>query len=172
MSTKENINDKKYSKKPFLDVHYSEGNVTQHHKDVLGTDIPEGYFKSSKKKILDLVKEETPKKQKVYRLQPRFRYAIAASVAVLLSVTIWLQVGDTIDANELHELSDDTLINSLFIEDTDLDTFTNDVLVSEVMVKAELSEQNLENTFINSLFVEDSLLDDYMGKSLLENMVL
>jgi len=172
MSKKENIHENSSAKGSFLDRNYAQENTSEHHKDLLGVDIPEGYFKSSKQQILELVKEETPKKQKVLLLQPRFRYAIAASVAILLSVTIWLQSSGGLDASELNELADDALINSLFVEDADMDAFTNDVLVSEVLVKAEMSEQNIENVFMNSLFVEDSLIDDYIGKSLLENVIL
>ncbi len=156
----------------FLDRNYVEGSSTQQHKDMLGADIPQGYFKSSKERILDLVKEEAPKQQKVVKLQPRWRYAVAASIALLLSLTIWFQSTNSVDNSELNELADDALINSLFVEDTEIDAFANDILVSEVMVKAELSEQNIENVFMNSLFVEDSLVDDYMGKSLLENVIL
>lgn len=173
MSKKENIHNNSNAKGSFLDHNYANGNVSKRHKELLGTDVPEGYFKSSKQRILDLVKaEEAPKKQKVVLFQPRLRYAIAASVAILVSVTLWLQSSGGLDASELNELADDALLNSLFVEDTDMDTFTNDVLVSEVMVKAEVSEQSLENVFMNSLFLEDSLVDDYMGKSLLENVIL
>lgn len=156
----------------YLDRNHIEGSSSKQHKEMLGTDIPEGYFKSSKKRILDLVQEETPKKQKLIILQPRFKYAIAASIAILLALTIWIQNIDGVNTSELNELADDALINSLLIEDTDMDAFADDILVSEVMVKAEISEQNLENVFMNSLFVEDSLIDNYMGKSLLENIIL
>ncbi|MDT7832834.1 hypothetical protein RQM59_10620 [Flavobacteriaceae bacterium S356] len=172
MSKKENIHNNSSAKGSFLDRNYANGNVSEHHKELLGTDIPEGYFKNSKQRILDLVKEDAPKKQKVVLLRPRFKYAIAASVAILVSLTIWFQSSSGLDSSELNELADDALINSLFVEDTDMEAFTNDILVSEVMVKAEISEQSLENVFMNSLFVEDSLVDDYMGKSLLENVIL
>ena len=172
MSKKENIHKHSNAKGSFLDRNYATENVSEHHKELLGTDIPEGYFKNSKQQILDLVKEDAPKKQKVVVLRPRFKYAVAASVAILLSVTIWFQSSGGLESSELNELADDALLNSLFVEDTDMDTFTNDILVSEVMVKAEISEQSLENVFMNSLFVEDSLVDDYMGKSLLENVIL
>lgn len=173
MSKKDNIQENSNAKGTFLDFNYAQENVSERHKKMLGTDVPDGYFKSSKQRILDLVKaEEAPKKQKVVLFQPRLRYAIAASVAILVSVTLWLQSSGGLDASELNELADDALINSLFIEDTDMDAFTNDVLVSEVLVKAEISEQSLENVFMNSLFVEDSLVEDYMGKNLLENIIL
>jgi hypothetical protein len=171
MSTEDNINKDIHPEEGFLQKHLSKGNISQHHKELLGADIPKDYFTSSKKNILELVKEETPKKQKLIRWAP-LRYAVAASIVLVLSVTVWLQYIDRGNEVELNELADDALINSLFIEDTDVETFTNEILVSEVMIKAELSEQDLENTFMNSLFVEDSLIDDYMGKSLLENIVL
>lgn len=172
MSTEDNINKDIHPEEGFLQKHFSKGSISQHHKELLGTDIPKDYFASSKKNILELVKEETPKKQKLISWSPRLRYAIAASIVFVLSLTIWLQYVDGGNDVELNELADDALMNSLFVEDTDMETFANAILVSEVMIKAELSEQNLENTFMNSLFVEDSLVDDYMGKSLLENIIL
>ncbi|MFY0603530.1 MAG: hypothetical protein JXQ93_06240 [Flavobacteriaceae bacterium] len=172
MSTENNINESSFSKRSFLERNHSVGDISKFHKDLLGTDIPEGYFKNSKQRILDTVKEETPQKQKVIKLPPRYRYAIAASVILMLSLTIWLQNINGVSNDEFNELADDTLINSLFVNDLDLDTYTNDVLFSEVMVKAEISEQSIENSFINSLFVEDSLLDNYIKEDLLENIIL
>ncbi len=172
MNKREDIFENSEESRRFLDRNHVEGSSSKQHKEMLGTDIPEGYFKNSKTRILDLVKEEAPKKEKLIRLQPRLRYAVAASIAVLLSVTIWFQIEGGIDATEIDALADDALINSLLIDDTDIDAFANDILVSEVMVKAEISEQNIENVFMNSLFVEDSLIDNYMGKSLLENIIL
>lgn len=172
MSKRDDIRENRKSSNSFLDSNRSDGTITDHHKQMLGADIPQDYFKRSKLSILEAVKEEEVSKPKVIKLQPRFRYAIAASIAVLVSLTIWIQSSSGISSSELNELADDALINSLLIEDADMGSFTDDVLVSEVMVKAEISEQNIENVFMNSLFVEDSLIDDYMGNSLLENVIL
>ena len=57
-------------------------------------------------------------------------------------------------------------------EDSEMELYANNVLVNEVLIKAELSEQKLEEVLINSLFVEDSLIDNYTSKSLIENLIL
>ncbi len=48
----------------------------------------------------------------------------------------------------------------------------DEFILNEIVVEAELSEQQLENIFINSLFVEDSLINSYIDKNLIENVVL
>jgi hypothetical protein len=58
------------------------------------------------------------------------------------------------------------------VEDDNLDAFLDDFIVSEILIEAEIYEQQLENIFINSLFIEDSLIDSYIDSSLLENIVL
>lgn len=161
------------NKKSFLKSHLGKS-ISQQHKDMLGTSVPDDYFKNSRQRILASVKENSSKNRKVIVLTTGFKYAIAASIAVLITLTIWLQTNDSNDSAplELSEFMDDTLINSLFVDDAELDSYTKDILVSEVLIKAELSEQSIENVFMNSLFIEDSLLDDYMDNRLVENIIL
>lgn len=143
-------------------------NRTQHHKEYLGTTIPEEYFKKSKRSIFDKVKEEqlkeVPKQAKVFWLQPRFRYTVAASLLFLLSLTIWLQNTnkDSLVENNIELLSfnDDVLVNSLFIEEEELETYTNSTLMNEVVIKAELSEQRMDDLILDSMILDDSLSED------------
>lgn len=146
--------------------------VTQHHKGYLGTDIPEGYFAKSKLSILDKIQKEeviaeTPvaiKKQKVFWLQPQFRYIAAASVVFILSLTIWLQNADNnrVEENnvELLSFNDDVLINSLFLEDDELEAYANNTLINEIVIKAELSEQKMDDLILDSMILDDSLSED------------
>lgn len=172
MSKRDNIRENSKGSSTFLDTNIARGTVTEHHEKLLGAKVPEDYFKASKRSIMEAVKQEEVSQPKVIKLRPRYRYAVAASVAVLISLAIWFQSTGSISPNELNELADDALLNSLLVDDANISSFTDNILVDEVLVKAEISEQNIENVFINSLFVEDSLLDDYMGNSLLENVIL
>ncbi|WP_296638019.1 hypothetical protein [Polaribacter sp.] len=177
---KSESNPTKFLKEDFSDIN-------QHHKEYLGTTVPEGYFEKSKLSILDKIKEEVkqevalevkqPKKQLVFYMRSQFRYIAAASLVFILSLTVWLQNSnnqDDFDATYIESLAfeDDVLIESLLIDDKDLDAFADATLFDEVVVKAELSEQKLDNLIINSLMVEDSLLDDYMDDKLLETIIL
>jgi len=152
--------------------------INQHHKDNLGTTIPEGYFAKSKLSILDKIKEEQkPKKQLVFYMRPQFKYIAAASLVFILSLTVWLQNSNNQDdINNLNidalAFSDDVLINSLLIEDSEVDAFADATLFHEVVVKAELSEQKMDNLILNSLIVEDSLLDNYIDDELLKTIIL
>lgn len=144
------------------------GTTSEHHKAYLGMEVPEGYFASSKQSILDMVskeKKETP----VFYLRRSFQ--VAASITLLIALTIWFQFGGESTGN-FEVASDDILIESLFVDDTDMNAFVEDVLVSEVMLEAEKSEQELENIFMNSLFVEDSLIDSYTKETLIDNIIL
>lgn len=160
----------------------STSEVTQHHKEYLGTNLPEGYFDKSKSSILNRIKEdvkakEQTKKQLVFYLRPQFKYIIAASLVFILSLTVWLQnsnnQNDINNLNiELFAFQDDVLINSLLVEDSEVDAFADATLFNEVLVKAELSEQKMDNLILNSLILEDSLLDDYMNDELIETIIL
>lgn len=147
------------------------GSSSNHHKEYLGMEIPENYFRDSKKSILDLIsKEEKTKTTPVFYLRRSFQ--VAASITLLIALTIWFQFTDTGNSDDLYIASDDVLIESLFIEDADMNQFVNDIVVSEIMVEAEKSEQELENIFINSLFVEDSLIDSYTKENLIDHIIL
>lgn len=174
----ENNNEKSFLKEGF------KGDVSNHHKKYLGTDIPEGYFTKSKLSILEKIKEEQKlnkpveiKKQLVFWLKPQFKYIAAASLVFILSLTVWLQNTDR--KNEIKETNieffafeDDILINSLFVEDAEIDLFTETTLINEIVIKAELSEQKMDDLFINSLFIEDSLIDNYTNDGFLETIIL
>lgn len=142
--------------------------VSNHHKEYLGMDVPEDYFVQSKQSILDLVSKEKKETPVLYLRRP---FQVAASTALLIALTIWYQMNSTISPS-LEIASNDVLIESLFVEDTDMNEFVDAILVSEIVVEAEKSEQDLENVFINSLFINDSLVDDYAKESLLDNVVL
>jgi len=156
------------------------GSPSDHHKEYLGMEIPEDYFNNSKANILDLVSKE-----KTYRYQTersgeeetpvfylRRSFQVAASITLLISIAVWTLFSNPSEGTMPEIASDDILIESLFVEDIDMNQFISDVVVEEIMVEAEKSEQNLENMFINSLFVEDSLIDSYTKKSLIDNVIL
>lgn len=138
------------------------------HKEKFGMDIPQDYFANSKSAILDLVADET-RKTKVFYLRKPFQ--IAASIALLLGVIFTMQFIVN-PSNDLVVDADNILVESLFVEDDLMNSFIDETIVSEIVVEAEKSEQDLENIFINSLFVEDSLLDNYTNESLLDQIVL
>ncbi|MFY0630141.1 MAG: hypothetical protein JXR05_07145 [Flavobacteriaceae bacterium] len=141
---------------------------SEHHKEYLGMGVPENYFSNSKATILDLVSEK--KIVPVFYLRRSFQ--VAASLTLLVCLSIAIRFSTTNTPDDLFIASDDVLIESLFVDDANVSEFMNDVLVSEIVVEAEVSEQNLENILMNSLFIEDSLIDGYAKKSLLDNIIL
>ena len=171
------------SKENFLKEGF-RGDISKHHKEYLGTDIPEGYFSKSKMSILDKIKEDAQneepieiKKQLVFWMQPQFKYIAAASLVFILSLTVWLQNANKVDGFdetnfELLAFSDDVLLDSLLLEEEEVEAFTEATLFNEVLVRAELSEQKLDNLILDNLILEDSLLDDYIDDGLLESIVL
>lgn len=159
-----------------------KSDITKHHKNYLGKEIPEDYFKKSKSSILNAIKEDAlieqkPKKQLVFYLRPQFKFIAAAAILFLLTLSIWLQNSesknnfDDITIEDLA-LEDNVLIKSLLVEDSDLDEFTDATLFNEVVVKAEIKEQKMDDLILNSLILEDSLLDNYMDKELVETIIL
>lgn len=143
------------------------GSTSEHHKEYLGMDVPEGYFTSSKQSILDLVKEESPAKEvPVFYLRRSFQ--VAASIALLIAITIGFQFSNS---ETLEIASDDLLIESLFVADESMNDFVEGILVSEVVEEAG-KEKEMEDVLMNSLFVEDSLIDNYTKETLLDNIIL
>lgn len=173
--------NKKNKDKDFL-TSKLKGSLAEHHKAYLGTSVPENYFKNSKVSILEKIKEESEenlptKKQVVFYMQPSFKYIAAASLVLMISLTIWLQqTSNTKDVDilttEMLAFTDDVLVESLLVDDANVDAFTANTLFEEVMVKAEIKEQEIDNLILNSLIVEDSLLDDYIKDELVETIIL
>ncbi len=161
------------------DVH--KKSLAQEHKEYLGMDVPDNYFSISKDTILKSIPVDNQRTSRVFRLKPFIAYPLAASFLILVGVFVWLQndttavdpkITNTEIIGTLDVDSDDFLVTSLLVEDDNLDAFIDDFIVHEILVGADLSEQQLENMFINSLFIEDSLLDSYIDESLIENIVL
>lgn len=144
------------------------GSTSEHHKDYLGMDVPEGYFASSKQSILDLVKEENAQAKEVPVFYLRRSFQVAASIALLIALTIGFQFSTS---DDLEIASDDLLIESLFVTDEGMNDFVEGILVAEVVEEAG-KEKEMEDVLMNSLFVEDSLLDDYTKETLLDNIIL
>lgn len=172
--------DKNNKEKTFLEQQYSK-DIAERHSNYLGTEIPEGYFTTSKLAILERIKNEeiteNPKKQVVFWLKPSFKYAVAASLVFLVGMTIWLQHLNKTEEQfttdfELLSFSDEVLLNSILVDEAQFDSYTNITLMNEIVIKAELSEQKMDDLFLNSLFVEDSLIDDYTGKKFVESIIL
>ena len=172
----QNKNENNFLKESF------NGDISKHHKKYLGTDVPEDYFAKSKTSILEKIKkevkqEEKPKKQIVFYLQPKFKYFAAASLVFILSLTVWLQNYNTqndfdIPTNSELSYQDNVLIESLLVDDNELDTFTDATLFNEIVVKAEMKEQKMDDLFLNSLILEDSLLNNYINEEFIEIIIL
>jgi hypothetical protein len=167
----------------FLKNDGQKKNLAQEHKEYLGMDVPDNYFSKSKETILKSLQTKKERKRTVFGLKPFIAYPIAASILLLVALTFWWQytynennmemidVEVTVSSNEIGS-TDDFLVTSLLVDDADINQFTDDYILNEIIVEAELSEQRLENIFINSLLIEDSLINDYLDQNLFENIVL
>jgi len=158
-------------------------NITNRHKDELGMDIPENFFSKSKEDILNkVITNETPK-QKVFWLKPLIAYPIAASIVLAIALTFWTQTNNENSTNDITNIEEapqfnpdllegDFLVTSLIIPEGQIEDYLDHYIANNIILEAELSEQQLENIFINSLFVEDSLLNNYINESLIENLII
>ena len=156
--------------------------VSKKHTKYLGTEIPEGYFETSKTAILDKIKSEISvhkikdKKQPVLWMQPSFKYLAAASLVFIFGITVWLQNAakkEGVNTSfELLSFNEDYLMNSLLIDDAEFEAFADATLIHEIVIKAEVSERKIDALFLNSLFVEDSLIDNYTSDFFLEAIIL
>ena len=158
----------------------SPKNPEEQHKELLGMDVPKDYFKSSKAKIMEKISISEKQKSRVFYLKPVVRYAIAASVVLLIAIGIALKFNANSNDNSnlqniqnLANVSDeDILINSLLVSDENMDAFLDNYIVDGIMVQAEVEEQQFDNLFMNSVFVNDSLLDTYIDDRFVEEIIL
>jgi len=58
------------------------------------------------------------------------------------------------------------------VDESEIEAFTDATLFNEILVKAELSEQKLDNLVLDNLILGDSLLDYYIDYGLIETLVL
>lgn len=153
---------------------------TDKHKEMLGMDIPKDYFSKSKTEILKAVAETSEKEPKVIRMNPFMRYAVAASVIALISLGVFFTYNNNdpkpipstvtnIDFSTIQE--NEILINSLLVEDGDMDEFLDAYVVNEIVIKAEVSEKAFDDILIESLFIQDSSLDDYLNNQIIDNIL-
>lgn len=155
-------------------------NPKKRHKALLGMDVPKDYFKLSKSNIMEKISNPEKKNPRVFYLNPMVRIAVAASVIVLIALGIALNFNNTTqDFSQTQQIENlasaddqDLLINSLFISDENINTFLDTYLVSNVMEKAELQEQEFDNIFLNSIIETDSLIDSYIDESFIDNIIL
>lgn len=129
-----------------------DNQLADKHQNDLGLKVPNDYFKKSKARILDEIIEE---KSVAYIPIRRNKYtwmAVAATIAVIFSVTIF---NKSIFKTDTNKIVSDTL-NSI--------------------KNIELNEENLvllnsDDITITSLFVEDSKIDEYLDTQMLEDLI-
>ena len=171
---KSNTNENGFLKKG------ARGKITSNHKEYLGMAIPEGYFKKSKQSILDKIKEERevvllPVKPKMFWLQPSIGYVAAVFILFLVGACLWFQnVSNTHTTQtklELLSFNHDILLDALLVDDDQLNSFAEATLINEVVLKAQLLEQELDDFPLDALILEDTLLEDYIDFEFVEKMI-
>jgi hypothetical protein len=157
--------------------------ISRLHKDRLGMDVPEGFFKKSKEDILNAVIQEEQPRQQVFWLRPLIAYPMAAALVIALAITIFInnnksdlnnKITDTDDIEFLNgDFSNkDFLVSSLMVSDSEMHDFLDRYIMDEIIVEVDRQEQEIDDLMINSLFVEDSLIDNFIDENLFENVVL
>ncbi|MBT8178973.1 MAG: hypothetical protein HKP60_07635 [Eudoraea sp.] len=155
--------------------------ISRLHKEKLGMEVPENYFANSRSSIMEKVSSSEKKTTSVFYMRPVFRYAIAATVILLVSLGITLKILSDSDSDviipseenlELASMADDDyLITSILVSNEDLEFFLDQYLLEGILVKAELNEQEFDNVFMNSLLVKDSLIDTYIDDHFIDDII-
>jgi hypothetical protein len=103
-------------------------NANKRHQKDLGLDIPENYFASSTKSILE--KTINQKRGKVISLSKKI-YAWSAAAVVLLLFTLAIY-NPTSSGDNIEE---DVLIASLFTEESNMDVFLEEFVNNELLTE-------------------------------------
>lgn len=162
----------------FLKDNPNETGVSESHQSYLGLKTPKDYFSTSKSDILNSIKGTEQRKN--LKINSRRIWSVAAAVALLITVSvIWLKddifnKADQIvlSENGFDEASDNILLSSLFVEDSETDAYINDCFLAEVASELEEIEKSSESVIINSLLVDDSLADEFIENYLIEEVIL
>lgn len=156
------------SQNTFLKDNPNEFGVSESHRSYLGLKTPTDYFADSKNKILSSLSNIETKDHNKFKINRKTFWAVAASVTILLTVTLTflydnasIQNINILTENGIsYENNDDNLlISSLFMEDSEMDQFIDDYFIEEVISETGV-ERYSDDVIINSLLVEDSLVDE------------
>ena len=127
--------------------------MKQKHKEDLGLGLPENYFSASKERILSLTTEKK-KEGKVVKLRKAVIWAVAAGIAVILTLTVFnenavekvdgisTKISDTLEQIKLNPRGADhpytaydyALIASLFLNEDQIDRYAEDHFLQEIIV--------------------------------------
>lgn len=167
----------------FLKDHLENEGISKIHDHYLGLKTPNDYFSKSKSEILSSIKEvEKEETSTILPLKNAYRWAIAASVAILIgaSTFFWYHNTVTVDniqiteidksnTDKLESVSDDVLISSLFIDDSAMDQYVDEYLVNTIF--ADVVYTDPDDVIINSLLMEDWEIDEYIDEYLIDEMI-
>lgn len=135
-----------------------EDEMLKKHEEDLGLSLPKDYFLKSKAEILEKVSNKKEFRFGIFTKE-RMLWSIAASVAVLLSLTVFKPntlpvidkipaiVSDTVNGLKNNWLAQENfmfddkniLISSLFVEDNEIDDFVNDYVMDEFIFEEVMS---------------------------------
>lgn len=172
---KNSTDNSKNNKTDFLSQKkHEKDSLLKEHKNLLGLHVPDGYFSTSKSKILDAL-PKTERKNRIFGLKPLFAYPIAASLVLLIGLSLWFQYSNNKTSSQISYFGvadSEILVNSLLVNESDIDYFMDNYIMDDILVEVALSEQKLENIFINTLFIEDSIIDEHLNEKIIENLLL
>lgn len=147
------------------------------HQKYFGYQVPQNYFEDGPKKILDQIEElNTRNTPKLGRYM--MSYAIAASLALIIGLGVFSYYDN--HSNNKNDLNatitlnayEDAFIESLSLNDNELDSYFSEFITEEIVSKSSYSKNNPEDLILNSLFINDSLLDEYMENEIIDNIIL
>jgi len=125
-------------------IHQSKGNRLTDIKDELQTTIPDGYFDNLSEEVL---KEVNPPRKRSFGY-----WKIAASIALILGVAIFMYLPNT-EETLSHEIDIDSLTDYMALNIDDID---DELLLSEWETTTNTSVE-LDEAFLDDLLLEDLL---------------
>ena len=100
-----------------------------------------------------------------------------------MGLTIWItfqskpnglqnQNSEIVNVPNIQLSDDEMLIQSLLVEDTDLDQFLDEYIVDKALAENQLINEKIENMLLNSLLINDTLIDNYLNDNLIDAIIL
>lgn len=176
------------SENRFLKANPNEKGMAESHKEYLGLGTPPDYFPKSKRSILNAVhtseieSKDSVFSLKIYSLNRRYNWAVAASIIFLLTVSILflndipipkitITADDRTNEEKFNAHTANILVASLFFDDSEADQFIDHLFFNEIVSDVQRIEHDVNDAVINSLLLDDCESDEFLDEYVIESIL-
>jgi len=172
----EKTDENNIKKNHFLKDDNNKQSISKEHNDYFGYKTPDNFFSESKKEILNSISSIEVNEKKFIAVKPVLKWVAAASVVILIISMSYMFFSDStffnnnVISEDISDIDEDNmLLNSFFVDDSELDNFIENYIMEDIIIESELKT---DHVIINSLMLTDEEAEQYIDEYLIEALVL